>query len=97
MLTAGIGQATTELTPFKHIIGVDPSSKMIDQARALLSASQSDPSNDNKLLPGTEIEFVQSAAEDLRFLQDGSVDLLIAGMIVPHTSVPPRPLKDDGI
>ena len=27
------GQATTELTPFKRVVGVDPSAKMIDSAR----------------------------------------------------------------
>lgn len=51
---------------------------MIDQARASISALQSDP--DKKLLPGAKLEFVQSAAEDLKFLGDGSVDLLVAGM-----------------
>lgn len=72
------GQATTELTPFRHIIGVDPSAKMIDQARASISVLQSDPNK--KLLPGAKLEFVQSAAEDLGFLGDGSVDLLVAGV-----------------
>ncbi|EIM83771.1 S-adenosyl-L-methionine-dependent methyltransferase [Stereum hirsutum FP-91666 SS1] len=73
-LGCGTGQATTELTPFRHIIGVDPSAKMIDQARASISALPPDA----KLLQGTKVEFVQSAAEDLKFLGDGSVDLLVA-------------------
>lgn len=69
---------------------------MIDQARSLYSQSQSVPvsagtlpaepvsagpaETGDKFLPGTKLEFVQSAAEDLKFLEDGSVDLLTAGM-----------------
>ncbi|KAI0795021.1 S-adenosyl-L-methionine-dependent methyltransferase [Abortiporus biennis] len=65
-LGCGTGQATLELIPFRHIIGVDPSAKMIEQAK------QSLPS---EALPG-QLEYVQSPAEDLPFLKDGSVDLV---------------------
>ncbi|KAI0343842.1 S-adenosyl-L-methionine-dependent methyltransferase [Trametopsis cervina] len=67
-LGCGTGQATTELTSFKKIIGVDPSAKMIEQATL----------NASKLgLPG-QIEYKQSSAEELPFLQDSSVDLVSA-------------------
>ncbi|KAH7890650.1 S-adenosyl-L-methionine-dependent methyltransferase [Phlebopus sp. FC_14] len=52
-LGCGTGQATTELTPFRHVTGVDPSTNMIQSAR-------------------------ESPAETLSFLEDGSVDLVIA-------------------
>ena len=71
------GQATVELTPFKRVIGLDPSAKMIEQARESVKSSR---------LAGldlsAQIEFEQSSAEELRPLQDGSVDLLTAGMYV---------------
>ncbi|KAI0049342.1 hypothetical protein FA95DRAFT_1604467, partial [Auriscalpium vulgare] len=34
-LGCGTGQATVELTPFKRVVGVDPSAKMIESARAV--------------------------------------------------------------
>lgn len=69
------GQATIELTPFKRIVGVDPSAKMIASARE--SASQ-DAQTTNTANLG-RFEYVQGDAENLSFLEDGSVDLLIAG------------------
>jgi len=65
-LGCGPGMATTQLTPFKRVIGVDPSANMIKQAQA-------NPSNSI----GT-LEYVQSPAEDLGFLADGSVDFVMA-------------------
>ena len=59
-----------ELTPFQKILGLDPSSKMIEQARKFLSTS----SNTGQL------EFKQSKAEELPFLEDGSVDLIVSGL-----------------
>ena len=64
------GQAARELTPFVRVVGVDPSSNMIEQARS--STMQVGKSVG-------QIEFVQSKAEDLSFLQDGTVDMIIAG------------------
>lgn len=64
------GQATIELTPFQRIIGVDPSAKMIEQANKNVSAAG---------LPG-QLEYRQSAAEQLSFLEDSSVDLIASGM-----------------
>ncbi|KDQ53965.1 hypothetical protein JAAARDRAFT_136509 [Jaapia argillacea MUCL 33604] len=66
-LGCGTGQATTELSPFKHIIGVDPSAKMLDEARE--ATKQLGLSN--------EFKYIQSSAEDLSFLEDGSVDLIV--------------------
>src|SRR5882762_6735862 len=63
------GQATRELTPFTRVVGVDPSSNMIEQARGSMQVGGS----------VSQLEFVQSKAEDLSFLQDGTVDMLIAG------------------
>lgn len=66
---AFVGQATTELSPFQKIIGVDPSAKMIEQATKNAATTG---------LPG-QIEYKQSAAEELPFLEDGSVDFVSAG------------------
>ncbi|THH19089.1 hypothetical protein EW146_g2007 [Bondarzewia mesenterica] len=67
-LGCGTGQATAELYPFKHVIGVDPGAKMIEQAKIHIAKNGANE----------QFEFVQSAAEDVSFLEDGSVDLLVA-------------------
>ncbi|KAJ8453570.1 hypothetical protein ONZ51_g13523 [Trametes cubensis] len=69
----GTGQATVELTPFQRIIGVDPSARMVEQARESVKTRLAG------LDLSSQIEFVQSSAEDLSCLKDGSVDLVIAG------------------
>ena len=69
-----IGQATLELTPFQRIIGVEPSTKMIEQARS---------NAETAALPA-QVEFKQSGAEDLPFLEDGSVDLITSGLQNHH-------------
>jgi ubiquinone/menaquinone biosynthesis C-methylase UbiE len=73
------GQATTELIPFKRVIGVDPSAKMIDAARELAVSNAQSTNSETE----TKFEYVQGNAENLSFLEDGSVDLIIAG---PHIS-----------
>jgi trans-aconitate 3-methyltransferase len=68
------GQATEQLKPFKQVIGIDPSSVMLDKARA--SIAQSD----------TKFQFIQGSAEDLSqttTLQPDSVDLITAGNLYP--------------
>ena len=64
------------------MIGLDPSAKMIEQARESVK---------NSRLAGldlsAQIEFEQSSAEELRPLQDGSVDLLTAGTSSPAGSL----------
>ncbi|CAL1711001.1 unnamed protein product [Somion occarium] len=91
-LGCGTGQATTELTPFQRIIGVDPSNKMIEQAKQNVQATT---------LPN-QVEYIQSSAEDLHFLKDGEVDLIISAQAAhwfdwtrlwPETS---RVLRRDG-
>ncbi|ETW75244.1 hypothetical protein HETIRDRAFT_241537, partial [Heterobasidion irregulare TC 32-1] len=89
-LGCGTGQATTELRAFKHVIGVDPSPNMLAQARANVTASSNANANDPDASNAnasdanananatTQFEFVQAPAEDLSFLKDASVDLLIA-------------------
>jgi len=66
-LGCGTGQATIELTPFKRIVGTDPSEKMVERARLAL------PQN-----CANQIEFTQGSAEDLSMLPDSSVDLVVA-------------------
>ncbi|KAH9919479.1 S-adenosyl-L-methionine-dependent methyltransferase [Epithele typhae] len=68
----GTGQATVELTPFKRIIGVDPSAKMIEQARESVKTSHAG------LDLSSQIEFIQSNAEDLKSIQEGSIDLIVS-------------------
>ncbi|EKM53279.1 uncharacterized protein PHACADRAFT_259518 [Phanerochaete carnosa HHB-10118-sp] len=67
-LGCGTGQATVELTQFQRVIGVEPSSKMIEQARKLLGVPDSTK----------QLEFKQSQAEELPFLEDASVDLIVS-------------------
>ncbi|KAG1796066.1 S-adenosyl-L-methionine-dependent methyltransferase [Suillus plorans] len=68
-LGCGTGQATVELTPFKRVTGVDPSSKMIEVAQGIL-----------KSIPEStgQYEYIQASAESLTFLENSSVDLVIA-------------------
>lgn len=63
------GQATRKLTPFRTVLGIDLSAKMIVQAQA---QSQNDAG-----LPG-QISFVQSGAETLPYLEDGSVGMVVS-------------------
>lgn len=69
------GQATTELTPFKRVIGVDPSAKMIQVARQFATANAQTTNS----VDANQFEYVQSEAENISFLEDGSVDLMISG------------------
>ena len=66
------GQSTVDLHPFKRIIGCDPSTNMLEQARQY-AAEQLGNVSDQK-----QIDFVQSSAEDMGFLEDESVDLLVS-------------------
>ncbi|KAH7929141.1 S-adenosyl-L-methionine-dependent methyltransferase [Leucogyrophana mollusca] len=68
-LGCGTGQATVELIPFKKVTGVDPSEGMVVGARQTLEAQS---------VSTGQYDFVQSSAENLSFLEDGSVDLVIA-------------------
>lgn len=68
------GQATVELTQFKRVIGLDPSANMVEQAREGVKSHLAG------LDLSAQIEFHQSSAEELTLVQDGSVDLLTAGM-----------------
>ncbi|TFK50481.1 hypothetical protein OE88DRAFT_1631414 [Heliocybe sulcata] len=70
-LGCGTGQATVELTQFKHVVGVDPSQGMVDRAREVTAKSL-------PLTHATQFEYRQAAAEELPFLKDGSVDLMIS-------------------
>jgi len=72
-LGCGTGQATIELTLFKQIVGVDPSAKMLAVARETTASS----SRSNGLM--TRFQYVEGEAENLSFLKDKSVDLMIAG------------------
>jgi len=67
------GQATTQLQPFREVVGVDPSAGMLEKARA--HVDQVSPG------PGSQkFSFLKGSAEDLsKTLPNDSVDLLIAG------------------
>ncbi|EJD07831.1 S-adenosyl-L-methionine-dependent methyltransferase [Fomitiporia mediterranea MF3/22] len=74
-LGCGTGQATAELRQFKHVIGVDPSKQMLVGAQKYTFDG----------LKGHDLEsarkqflFVESQAENLGFLENSSVDLVIA-------------------
>jgi trans-aconitate 3-methyltransferase len=68
MLSRIQGQATTGLARFKRVIGTDPSQTMLATAR-----------EHSKSLGLTNCEFINAHAESLPFLEEGSVDLLVAG------------------
>ena len=59
-----------ELRPFKKVYGVDPSGAMNEVAQNHITQSSG--------FPG-QLEFIQSKAEELPFLKDGEVDLIVAG------------------
>lgn len=63
--------------PFREVIGIDPSSVMIDKARVSISQSLKKTNT-----PETKFQFLQGSAEDLTqtALQEESVDLITAGM-----------------
>lgn len=62
-----------ELTPFKHVIGVNLSSKMIVVARENLEKMP---------ISTGQYKYIQASAESLQFLEDSSVVLVIAGVCV---------------
>ena len=72
------GQATEQLKPFQEVIGIDPSSVMLDKARASIAQSLKSTSTTTE----TKFQFIQGSAEDLSqttTLQPESVDLITAG------------------
>jgi len=65
-LGTGHGVIARNMSPhFKRVIGVDPSASMVKQATTLTKESN--------------IEFHVSGAEDLSFLEDGTIDMAVAG------------------
>ncbi|KAE9398369.1 S-adenosyl-L-methionine-dependent methyltransferase [Gymnopus androsaceus JB14] len=76
-LGCGTGQATTELYPFNKVIGVEPSSVMVEKARKYVGEHLG-----GSELSSTQFEFVQSPAEELGFLENESVDLIISAQAV---------------
>ena len=71
-LLESAGQAIVELTPFKRVIGVDPSAKMIKSAREMTALSTNS-------VDVNQFEYLQSSAEDPPFLEDEGVDLVVLG------------------
>ncbi|KAI9888138.1 MAG: hypothetical protein M1823_000073 [Watsoniomyces obsoletus] len=68
-LGCGHGLVTRSLAPkFERIIGIDPSRVMLDEARSL---------TDSSTFPN--VEYHESNAESLPFIEDHSVDLVVAG------------------
>ncbi|KAK7062727.1 trans-aconitate methyltransferase 1 [Paramarasmius palmivorus] len=76
-LGCGTGQATAELTQFKKVIGVEPSAGMVENARKYV-VERFGSGETNLDATSEQFEFVQSPAENLGFLGDNSVDLVIA-------------------
>jgi ubiquinone/menaquinone biosynthesis C-methylase UbiE len=76
------GQATEQLKPFQEAIGIDPSSVMLDKARASIAQSLKTSTTQ------TKFQFIQGSAEDLTqtTLQPESVDLITAGTYEPFES-----------
>jgi len=68
-LGCGTGQATAELTAFKRVIGVDPSDGMLEKAKSYTASHANE---------ATKFDFQRATVEDLSFLADGSVDLIVA-------------------
>ena len=85
-----LGQATVDLKPFKHVTGVDASENMICPAREMLENGR-DVDDDNDR-PRPVIDFVQGSAEKSDFLEDDSIDLVIAGTFgfLPSLFIVPR-------
>lgn len=73
------GQVTGHLLPFfERVIGVDPSSRMIEQAR-LESKTWDDPN---------KVEFIVSPAEDIATqVPPLSVDLVTAGKLSSYMTI----------
>ncbi|KZO94489.1 S-adenosyl-L-methionine-dependent methyltransferase [Calocera viscosa TUFC12733] len=72
-LGCGTGQATTLLAEkFDEVIGVEPSQPMVDRATNILQDKEELNSVRDK------IRFIKSAAEELPFLEDESVDMVTA-------------------
>ncbi|KAI9839196.1 MAG: hypothetical protein M1819_003189 [Sarea resinae] len=68
-LGTGHGLVAREFSKhFDHVLGTDPSKGMIATAKSLTPAGE---------FPN--VEFREAVAEDLPFLQDGSVDMIVAG------------------
>ncbi|KAG9229757.1 putative Trans-aconitate 3-methyltransferase [Amylocarpus encephaloides] len=67
-LGSGHGLISRELAPsFTRVMGIDPSPSMVKQA---ISSTPSSFSN---------ISFREASAEDLSFIEDGSLDMVVAG------------------
>ncbi|KAG8851594.1 hypothetical protein FRB91_007634 [Serendipita sp. 411] len=92
-LGCGTGQATVEIAArFEETIGVDPSSKMIQQATQMLSRQSVGTSTNVNTNPvvteegavvrGGNLRYHQAAGEDLSFLEDQSVDFVSAAQAV---------------
>lgn len=68
-LGCGHGLISRELSPsFTRVVAIDPSPSMIAQAKSSTSSSKY-----------PNIEFKQASAEDLGFIEDGTLDMVVAG------------------
>lgn len=78
------GRATFELTPFTHVLGLDPSENIVRSAREALKRREPQVDDTYDVGSGSPqsqrrtIEFVQSLTESPDFIADESVDLVIA-------------------
>ncbi|KAI9728104.1 MAG: hypothetical protein M1834_007820 [Cirrosporium novae-zelandiae] len=73
-LGAGHGLVTRwAASQFKKVTGVDPSKRMMEQAERITNESTSEGHR------SLNVEFRQGQSEDLAFIKDGSVDMVVAG------------------
>jgi SAM-dependent methyltransferase len=69
---AGVGRLSAALADhFDHVLGVDVSPTMLDEARRLDRSAG-------------RVEFVLNDATDLSFVADGSVDLVYSSLVLQH-------------
>lgn len=80
------GQALNTLRHFKRAAGIDPSAKMLESARKYIDANDANGSWSKFPIardPPTVFDFVNSPAEELTSLEQGSVDLVVSGEYLP--------------
>jgi ubiquinone/menaquinone biosynthesis C-methylase UbiE len=68
------GLSTVELNKFKRVIGTDINENILEVAREYAEA-----------LGVVNSEYVHGSADDLSFIPEGTVDLVLASLLLPHS------------
>ena len=82
--TRDSGQATLGLLPFEEIIAVDPSKTMTEAARMYIDQELE---REGKSKMKDKFKFRNASAEELPFLDNASVDFVMAGTLFHSASV----------